>query len=289
MQDRVFKDHARPMELVEKVLTLIFRHTCEPVFIQLHCLNEEERDLVSHDDSWNIWNAAFEFVAVYQRRSALHENLYPVHEALAEGLYSESRKLTRYACPTQGRKMKLMQALTKHLECVSHDLHNVSFADLGKSPVGEVAKWTWRPHYLTWVEQWISHWDDVFDTLSKQQKTQTAYHKNSNRRDPQKRSHAIRYRKEGQLYYFAMQFTCHPSTIAYYLTSPTNDNIKHALTGGVPRADLDEADREAILGIRYVFCVIYPTHTQRPTPTGSRPAPGRLTRPQRSSKGGLRS
>ncbi|KAJ9436292.1 Transcription elongation factor SPT6 [Diplonema papillatum] len=255
---RVFRNSIHTPKVITQVLTYIFKFGNEPVFVQRYCmLRDKAEESVTLDDVWNIWNTAFEFLEIYNRREQLKDGLLPVHEAMAEGLYRTiTEQNFRFAAATRDSKVGMARRVEDGLDSLSYDMYNVSFAEL--STKSGQNKWTWLPHYLTWMEKWITHWDDLFTRVCSKEKTQVAYRMNTERtRIPVRRNDAVRLRAQ-RLYYFALQFTAHPSTLAYYLTLSGNSDYAKAITGAAnvndPSSlpDLDPEEWKIVEGIQHM-------------------------------------
>eukprot|EP01059_Diplonema_ambulator_P010717 TRINITY_DN20722_c0_g1_i2.p1 TRINITY_DN20722_c0_g1~~TRINITY_DN20722_c0_g1_i2.p1 ORF type:complete len:1843 (+),score=742.04 TRINITY_DN20722_c0_g1_i2:72-5531(+) len=252
---KLFRNSVHTPQMIEQVLTYIFKYGNEPVFVQRYCmLRENTEDSCTLDDVWAIWNGAFEFISIYNRREKLKEQLHPIHEALAEGLFSEQLGSSRFPTSTKAQKINMSRRIQEQFESIALDMYYVSFAEL--STKGTQAKWTWEPHYLTWIEKWMSHWDDVFNRVCTMLNTQTSYNMriddNNMTRISRKRNEAVRYRSHN-LFHFALMFSAHPSTIAMALTSSSNEDYTRALIGRVQLTELpNEKDRERVDGLQHM-------------------------------------
>ena len=249
----------RKMEEILNVLELIFRWGNEPVFVQQRILQlrladaDSEASTLNIDDVWAAWNTSFDFLALYNRREAIRETLLPIREALGEGLFAESKDLPRYqfAVPLQ-KQTEVAGLYPFGLECVSLDLEHASYGMLSGG-AKQVSAWTWKPHFLTWMEKWMTHWDDVFVRLTRHQRCQDQYRSDRRKATPNnRRNEAVALRTHSQLFHIACQFTCHPSTIAHYLTSATEADIVDTVTGKVDPSRAPPAEREAVQGIQHM-------------------------------------
>ena len=251
-------------------LTCIFKYGNEPSFVQRYSLLGSE-ETWTFDDLWLVWEGAFHFMALYNRRDALKLTLLPVQECFEECLFPGVLTAgSKFPSPNIGVLNRMLERTTEGLESLAYEMFLVSFAELTTRTAQN--SYTWEPHYLTWMEQWVTHWSDVFEEACRNQQTQNQYRVptvsiidntygtaiTTTKAKARIRSIPVQLRSKG-LYKFALRLLPHPSKLAFYLTASQDAELVRILTykervfenGEVDEVPLENPqDRERVAAIR---------------------------------------
>eukprot|EP01060_Flectonema_neradi_P021710 TRINITY_DN2958_c0_g1_i3.p1 TRINITY_DN2958_c0_g1~~TRINITY_DN2958_c0_g1_i3.p1 ORF type:complete len:1868 (+),score=383.92 TRINITY_DN2958_c0_g1_i3:38-5605(+) len=228
-------------KMIITALTCIFKYGNEPSFVQRYCLLGSEEPW-TFDDLWLVWEGAFHFMSLYNRRDALKLTLLPVQECFEECLFPGVLTAgSRYPSPNLGVLNRMSERTSEGLESLAYEMFLVSFAELTTRTSQN--SYTWEPHYLTWMEQWITHWSDVFEDACRSQQTQNQYRSSTvsivdaaygtsittTKTKARIRSIPVQLRSKG-LFKYALRVLPHPSKLAFYLTASQDAELVRVLT-----------------------------------------------------------